>query len=35
LQIKATALSACVDQLKPLLGKHTAVVTAMNGLAYW
>ncbi len=33
--LKAHAGPAAVDQIKPLLGERTAIVTAMNGLPWW
>jgi 2-dehydropantoate 2-reductase len=33
--LKAHQLSAAVEQMQPLLGPDTAVVTAVNGIPYW
>ena len=33
--MKAHATSAIVDDIQPLLGKDTAVVTAVNGIPWW
>ncbi|MBM3490827.1 MAG: 2-dehydropantoate 2-reductase [Alphaproteobacteria bacterium] len=33
--LKAHGTPAAVPRLKPLLGPHTAVVTAMNGMPWW
>jgi 2-dehydropantoate 2-reductase len=35
LALKAHALPGVVDSLQPLLGPHTAVVTAQNGVPWW
>jgi 2-dehydropantoate 2-reductase len=33
--LKAHQLSAAVEQMQPLLGPDTAIVTAVNGIPYW
>ena len=33
--LKAHQLSSAVDQIQPLLAKHTGIVTAVNGIPYW
>lgn len=33
--LKAHSISGVLDQMKPLLGPHTRVVTAVNGIPYW
>ena len=33
--LKAHSAPQVVDQMQPLLGPHTAVVTAMNGVPWW
>ncbi len=33
--LKAHQLSAAVDTIRPLLGNHTSLVTATNGIPYW
>ncbi|MDE2240071.1 MAG: 2-dehydropantoate 2-reductase, partial [Rhodospirillales bacterium] len=33
--LKAHQISAAVPALRPLLGNHTSVVTAVNGIPYW
>lgn len=33
--VKAPAAPGIVDAMQPLLGRHTAVVTAMNGVPWW
>jgi len=35
LALKAHSLPGILDSLKPLLGAHTAVVTAQNGVPWW
>jgi 2-dehydropantoate 2-reductase len=35
LALKAHSLPGILDSLKPLLGPHTAVVTAQNGVPWW
>jgi 2-dehydropantoate 2-reductase len=35
LTLKAHSVAPIVDQLAPLLGPHTAVVTAQNGILWW
>jgi Ketopantoate reductase len=35
LTLKAHAIPAIVDRLKPLLARDTAVVTAVNGIPWW
>lgn len=33
--LKAHSVPAVVDKIAPLLGNHTSVVTAVNGIPYW
>jgi len=33
--LKAHSLPGVVDSMQPLLGKHTAIVTGVNGIPYW
>ncbi|MCP2090616.1 UNVERIFIED_ORG: ketopantoate reductase [Paraburkholderia sediminicola] len=33
--LKAHSLPGVVDAMQPLLGKHTAIVTGVNGIPYW
>ncbi|RJF99870.1 2-dehydropantoate 2-reductase [Noviherbaspirillum saxi] len=33
--VKATALSEVAQQIAPLIGSHTIVITAMNGVPWW
>ncbi|EIF33302.1 ketopantoate reductase [Burkholderia sp. Ch1-1] len=33
--LKAHSLPGMVDAMQPLLGKHTAIVTGVNGIPYW
>jgi len=33
--LKAHSIPAVIDQMKPLLGPHTRIVTAVNGIPYW
>ncbi|MFZ5733041.1 MAG: 2-dehydropantoate 2-reductase [Pseudomonadota bacterium] len=33
--LKAHSVTGALDRMKPLLGKHTRVVTAVNGIPYW
>ncbi|WP_118183690.1 2-dehydropantoate 2-reductase [Paraburkholderia phosphatilytica] len=33
--LKAHSVPAVVESMQPLLGKHTAVVTGVNGIPYW
>ncbi|MGA9914087.1 MAG: 2-dehydropantoate 2-reductase N-terminal domain-containing protein, partial [Paraburkholderia sp.] len=33
--LKAHSLPGVVDTMQPLLGKHTAIVTGVNGIPYW
>ncbi len=33
--LKAHSLPGVVDLMQPLLGKHTAIVTGVNGIPYW
>src|SRR5262245_12729747 len=35
LALKAHSLAGILDSLKPLLGAHTVVVTAQNGVPWW
>jgi 2-dehydropantoate 2-reductase len=35
LALKAHSIPAVVDQVRPLLGPDTAIVTAVNGIPYW
>jgi 2-dehydropantoate 2-reductase len=33
--LKAHSITGAIDSMKPLLGSHTRVVTAVNGVPYW
>ena len=33
--LKAHAITGVLDQMQPLLGAHTRIVTAVNGIPYW
>jgi 2-dehydropantoate 2-reductase len=33
--LKAHSVPGVVDQMEPLLGNHTAILTAVNGIPYW
>ncbi len=33
--LKAHSISGVIEQMKPLLGSHTRIVTAVNGIPYW
>lgn len=33
--LKAHSVTGALDKMKPLLGNHTRVVTAVNGIPYW
>src|SRR6185295_7044822 len=33
--LKAHSITGVLDQMKPLLGQDTRVVTAVNGIPYW
>jgi 2-dehydropantoate 2-reductase len=33
--LKAHSIPAVIDQMRPLLGAHTRIVTAVNGIPYW
>lgn len=33
--IKATGLTSLISELRPLIGEHTSIWTAMNGLPWW
>jgi 2-dehydropantoate 2-reductase len=33
--LKAHSISGVIEQMKPLLGSHTRIVTAVNGVPYW
>jgi 2-dehydropantoate 2-reductase len=33
--LKAHSITGVLEQMKPLLGSHTRVVTAVNGIPYW
>src|SRR3954451_2101345 len=33
--LKAHSITGVLDQMQPLLGPHTRVVTAVNGIPYW
>src|ERR1700760_4274920 len=33
--LKAHSIPGVIDQIKPLLGPHTRIVTAVNGIPYW
>jgi 2-dehydropantoate 2-reductase len=33
--LKAHSIPGVIDQVKPLLGPHTRIVTAVNGIPYW
>jgi 2-dehydropantoate 2-reductase len=35
LALKANQIETALDSMRPLLGPHTAVVTAVNGVPYW
>jgi 2-dehydropantoate 2-reductase len=35
LAVKATALRAAADSIRPLLGSHTVLVPALNGVPWW
>ena len=35
ISVKAPALAAVAQQVRPLLGPHTVVLTAMNGVPWW
>ncbi|MGX7741902.1 2-dehydropantoate 2-reductase [Rhodopseudomonas parapalustris] len=33
--LKAHSITGAIDSMKPLLGSHTRIVTAVNGVPYW
>src|SRR5450830_664681 len=33
--LKAHSIAGVIDAMKPLIGPHTRVVTAVNGIPYW
>jgi 2-dehydropantoate 2-reductase len=33
--LKAHSITGVIEQMKPLLGSHTRIVTAVNGIPYW
>ena len=33
--LKAHSITGVLDQMQPLLGQHTRIVTAVNGIPYW
>src|SRR6195256_1225398 len=33
--LKAHSITGVIEQMKPLLGPHTRIVTAVNGIPYW
>lgn len=33
--LKAHSITGVIDQMQPLLGAHTRIVTAVNGIPYW
>ena len=33
--LKAHSITGAIDAMKPLLGSHTRIVTAVNGIPYW
>lgn len=33
--LKAHSITGAIDAIKPLLGSHTRIVTAVNGIPYW
>lgn len=33
--LKAHSITGVIEQIKPLLGPHTRIVTAVNGIPYW
>ncbi len=33
--LKAHSITGAIDAMKPLLGSHTRIVTAVNGMPYW
>jgi 2-dehydropantoate 2-reductase len=33
--LKAHSITGVIDQMQPLLGSHTRIVTAVNGIPYW
>lgn len=33
--LKAHSIAGVIEQMKPLLGSHTRIVTAVNGIPYW
>lgn len=33
--LKAHSITSAIDAMKPLLGSHTRIVTAVNGVPYW
>jgi 2-dehydropantoate 2-reductase len=33
--LKAHSITGVIDQMRPLLGPHTRIVTAVNGIPYW
>src|ERR1043166_8383753 len=33
--LKAHSITGVIAQMKPLLGAHTRIVTAVNGIPYW
>ena len=33
--LKAHSITGAIDSMKPLLGDHTRIVTAVNGIPYW
>ena len=33
--LKAHSITGVLDQMQPLLGEHTRIVTAVNGIPYW